>query len=273
MRKFFLGMIFSLMMFSFAVPVFAQEAVTDEAAELAKKLSNPVASLISVPFQYNYDSPYGTDKKGSKNVLNIQPVIPFSLGDDWNLITRTIIPLVDYNGMPSLSPDEGMGDILQSFFFSPKAPVGGWIVGFGPVIQYPSATDAGLGSEKWSAGPTALALQQKKGWTYGLLTNHVSSFAGEEDRSDVNATFVQPFLSYTTKKRTTYGLNTESTYNWVTEEWSTPINLSVAQLLKIGKMPVQLTFGVRHWVDSPDNRPEGIGYRFGITLLFPTAKK
>jgi len=265
-------MILMSMIIALAVPAFAQEAPVDEAAELAKKLANPVASLISVPFQYNYDSNYGADDKGSKSVLNIQPVIPFSLSDDWNLITRTIIPLVDQNKVPSLSDATGIGDIQQSFFFSPKQPVGGWILGAGPVIQYPSASDSSLGGEKWGLGPTALALQQKKGWTYGLLTNHVSSVAGDDDRANGSATFVQPFLSYITKTKTTFGINTESTYNWKSEKWSVPINLTVSQLVKVNKLPVQLMAGVRYWADSPASGPEGIGYRAGVTLLFPTGK-
>ena len=185
----------------------AQDA--DKAAELAKKLANPVASLISVPLQYNYDENYGPNDDGSKAVLNIQPVIPFSLGQDWNLVLRTIIPLVDQQDLPVKGAGEsGLGDVVQSWFFSPKALVGGWIVGLGPVIAFPTASDPTLGSEKWGIGPTALALRQESGWTYGALVNHIESFAGDETRNYVSASFVQPFLSYITRTKTTLGVNT-----------------------------------------------------------------
>ncbi len=252
---------------AFVIPVCAQEA--DQAAELAKKLANPVASLVSVPLQYNYDEKYGMDDEGSKSVLNIQPVIPVSLNDDWNLIVRTIVPLVDQQDIPVGTDESGLGDILQSFFFSPKEPVGGWILAAGPVILYPTATDEVLGGEKWGAGPTALALQQRGPWTYGTLVNHVESFAGEDDRADIRSTFIQPFLAYVTQTKTTLGLNAESTYDWENEAWSVPVNATVSQMLKVGPQILSLTVGVRYWAESPDNGPEGWGVRAGVTFLFP----
>jgi hypothetical protein len=247
----------------------AQEQAADPAAELAKKLANPVASLISVPLQYNYDENFGPEQQGEKSVLNIQPVWPFSIGDDWNLITRTIIPLVDQTDIPPGTDESGMGDILQSFFFSPKAPVNGWIVAAGPVVLYPSASDKVLGGQKWGTGPTALALRQTGPWTLGFLANHVESVAGNEDRAYVSSTFLQPFVSYITRTKTTLGLNTESTYDWRADQWSVPVNLSVAQLLKIGSQIIQVGVGARYWADSPDNGPEDWGGRAYVTFLFP----
>jgi hypothetical protein len=101
------------------------------------------------------------------------------------------------------------------------------------------------------------------------LTNHIWSFAGDDDRSDVSATFVQPFISYITKTKTTFGLNTESTYDWENKEWSVPINASVSQLLKIGPQIIQVGVGARYWADSPDGGPEDWGGRFTLTFLFP----
>ena len=185
--------------------------------ELAKELANPVAKLISVPFQFNYDKDIGP-ADGERAFVNIQPVIPFELTEDLNLISRTILPVTWQDDVVPGTDQFGLGDTLQSFFLSPVQPFHGIIYGVGPAVQLPTATDEFLGSEKWGAGPTAVALQQIGPWTYGGLTNHIWSFAGDDDRSDVNRTFLQPFFNYTTKQATTIFLTSESTYDWETEE-------------------------------------------------------
>ena len=251
-----------------AAPAGAQD---DEAAELAKKLANPIASLVSVPLQYNYDQYGGVNDGASASVLNVQPVIPFSMSEDWNLITRTIVPLKDQQDFPQSGMNEsGLGDIVASQFFSPKAPTaGGWIWGAGPVELLPTATDDGLGGEQWGIGPTAVALKQTGPWTVGFLTNHIWSVAGDDDRDDVNATFLQPFVSYVTPTKTTIGLNTEATYDWESEQWSVPVVGQVAQLFKIGPQILQLAVAAKYWADSPDNGPEDWGLRVQLTFLFP----
>jgi hypothetical protein len=133
----------------------------------------------------------------------------------------------------------------------------------------PTASDEVLGGEKWGLGPTAVVLKQAHGFTYGALANHVWSVAGDDDRSDISATFLQPFFSYTTKTFTSFTINTESTYDWMDDEWSVPVNLLVSQLLKIGGQPISLQAGPRYWAESPDNGLEGWGGRFTFTLLFP----
>jgi len=242
----------------------------DEGEELAKKLSNPVAALISVPFQFNYDQGYGSDD-GWKGFVNVQPVIPISISTDWNLISRTILPIATQDDIAGPSGHQtGLGDVTQSLFFSPKAPTsGGLIWGVGPVILLPTATDELLGSDKWGLGPTGVVLTQKGPWTIGMLGNHVWSVAGNDGRKNISSTFMQPFIAYTTPDAWTYGLNTESTYNWNAEEWSVPLNLTVAKLIKVGKQPISLQAGLRYWADSPDSGPDGIGARFAITFLFP----
>jgi len=256
-----------------AAPAGAQEAGADQTAELAKKLANPIAALISVPLQFNYDTDYGVDDDGTKSFVNVQPVIPISIGADWNVISRTILPLISQSDIPSGTDASGIGDILQSLFFSPKAPTsGGLIWGAGPVLMIPSASDDALGGEKWGAGPTLVLLKQQGPWTVVLLGNHLWSFAGDDEREDVSATFVQPVVSYLFKKTyTTVSLNTEATYNWEAEqdEWSVPINLAVAQMLKIGGKPLQVSLGARYWAAGPEAGPEGFGLRAGVTFLFP----
>jgi hypothetical protein len=246
-------------------------AQTEDASELAKKLANPVASLVSVPFQYNYDENYGPDDKGSVSRLNIQPVIPFSMNEEWNIITRTIIPLVDQKDIPLNGMSKsGLSDTVASQFLSPKAPTSrGWIWGVGIVELLPTASDEIIGGEKWGIGPTAVCLKQSGPWTVGALTNHIWSVAGDDDRSDVNATFIQPFLSYITKTKTTLSFTTESTYDWESEQWAVPVIVSIAQMLKVGPQILQVQVGARYWAESPDNGPEGWGARATLTLLFP----
>jgi hypothetical protein len=196
-------------------------------------------------------------------------VIPFSISEDCNLISR-ILPIIDADA-PVVGGEShsGTGDIVQSLFLGPKAPAAsGWIWGAGPVFLLPTASDDALGTEKWGIGPTAVALKQQNGWTVGALFNHIWSFAGDDQRADVNATFVQPFLAYSTKTYTTFTLQTESTYDWETSQWTVPVNLVVSQVLKIGEQPISLALGYRNYVEAPSGGPDW-GLRFVVSLMFP----
>ncbi|MBL9151557.1 MAG: transporter [Verrucomicrobiales bacterium] len=236
--------------------------------DLAQQLANPVSSLVSVPFQSNWDFGIGPSD-AARFTLNIQPVIPVSLDDEWNLIVRTILPVIDAEApAPGIRDASGLGDVVQSFFLSPVDPVNGWIVGAGPVFLYPSATDDLLGTEKWGAGPTAVVLKQAGPWTYGALANHLWSFAGEDSRTEVNATFLQPFVSYITPAKTTFTLNAEATLDWERNQWNVPLNVIVSQLFNVGNQPVQASLGGRYYAEGPDGGPEW-GIRAAITLLFP----
>ncbi|MFT5697947.1 MAG: hypothetical protein ACI8ZB_000801 [Desulforhopalus sp.] len=126
-----------------------------------------------------------------------------------------------------------------------------------------------MSAKKWEAGPTAVALKQMGPWTYGGLTNHIWSYAGENDRADVNTTFIQPFLTYTTKSAVSITAMTESTYDWDAEEWSVPLFLMVTKVAKIGNQMISFGGGVNYWADGPDSGPEGFGGRLVFTLLFP----
>lgn len=242
---------------------FAQESD----AELAKQLSNPVASLISVPLQSNYDCCYGPEDAG-RFTLNIQPVIPLHISDDWNLIIRTIVPVV-WEDATVAGGDEsfGFGDVTQSFFFSPSKPNNGLVWGFGPAILYPLGNDE-LGTEKWGLGPTGLLLKQSGRSTVGVLANHIWSVAGQDNRDDVSSTFIQPFYSYAYPNSTTVSINLESSYDWEHDAWTIPLNAGVSHIYKFGEQRVSLGVQGRYYLDRPEEGPEW-GVRFVATFLFP----
>ena len=258
----------------------------DSSADLAKQLSNPVASLVSIPFQFNWDQPVGPND-ASRFVMNFQPVVPMGLSEDWNLILRWIMPFI---GQPVLFPGgqsaTGMGDIVASFFLSP-AKAGKIIWGAGPVFILPTNSDALLGASRWAAGPTVVLLTQSGGFTYGLLANHVWSFAGPDfsggiERGDVSASFVQPFVSYTTKNVVTIALNAEASANWRLyrsapdgsleekdgTDWTIPINLTVSKLTKFGPLPMSIGGGVGVFVKTPNGKPDW-RLRLSATILLP----
>lgn len=240
----------------------------DDTAELAKKLANPVASLISFPMQSNFDFRMGTGS-GWRYTLNVQPVIPIALSPKWNMISRTIIPIIHQGNVTGpRTSQSGLGDITQSLFFSPnKSEPFVWAVG--PVFLIPTATNANLGTQKFGIGPTVLVLKQQHGWTVGFLGNHIWSVAGKSSRASVNSTFVQPFVSYSTRDGWTYGLNTESTYDWTRNAWSTPIIASVSKLVRFGKQPVSFGAGPKCWVTTASGGPETCSVRIIVTALFP----
>lgn len=255
--------------------------------DLAKQLANPIASLISVPFQFNYDTNIGPAEKGDRLTVNVQPVVPIPLSDEWNMISRTIVPITyqdDIVGGPpspfAFSGEQfGLGDTTQSLFFTP-AQIGpsGIVWGVGPVFLLPTGTESLLSTGKWGAGPTAVVLKQTPGatsgdsLTVGALVNHIWSFAGSDRTSEISSTFMQPFITYSTYNGWTFAVNTETSYNWTADEWTVPVGLSVSKLTTIGNQPVSLQLGGRWWAVSPTAGPEDFGIRFGITFLFPEGR-
>jgi hypothetical protein len=251
-----------------AIAVHAQQATDADA--LAQQLSNPVSALISVPLQANWDTGMGASADGERWTLNLQPVIPTGISEHWNLISRTIVPLISQSDVVDDDSQSGLGDITQSLFFSPKEPTAnGWIWGVGPAFLLPTATDDLLGTERWAAGPTAVMLKQTAtGWTYGALVNHLWSFAGDDDRADINGTFLQPFVSKGLGQGRTLTLNFESTYDWNASQWNAPVNLLYSKVTTVGKQRISVGGGARVYLESPDGGADW-GLRLVVTLLFP----
>jgi hypothetical protein len=247
--------------FLFNCSVNAQEGPAASAEELAVKLNNPVASLISVPFQNNLDYGIGTNH-GAKYTLNFQPVIPIALSQKLNLITRYIIPVIDQQDITTEGKSEfGLSDATVSAFFSPSGSKNGWIWGAGPAFLVPIGTDDLLSTRKWGIGPTALILRQAKGFTYGFLANQLWSVAGDESRKDVNQLFLQPFFAYNWKTGAGLSLNSEMTFNWEDNSTIAFLNPMVTGVTKLGKQAVSLGLGPRIPLAAPSGSKPDFGLR------------
>jgi len=236
---------------------------------LAQAVQNPVADLISLPLQNNTNFGFGPHDR-TQNVLNIQPVIPISLGSDWNLITRTIMPVITQPDFFSESGSTtGLGDINLSTFFSPAKP-GKLIWGFGPAIILPTATDQSLGSGKWSVGPSAVGLTIQGPWVAGLLVSQVWSFAGQSDRADVNFFLAQYFVNYNMDHGWYLVSAPIITSNWEASsgnQWIVPFGAGAGKIFRIGKQPMNINMQAFYNAVKPDFGPDW-QFRFQLQFMF-----
>lgn len=243
--------------------VSGQDQAENEAAELAKKLSNPIASLISLPLQNNLDVGIG-EYNGSRNTLNVQPVIPLSLTENLNLITRVILPVyAQYNITGEGTSQSGIGDAVVSGFISPKVSKVTW--GMGPVLLLPTGADA-FSANKFGIGPTAVALYQTKGMTFGGLVNQIWSLDGNGTVSNM---FFQPFFTYNWKSGAGIGANLELTQNWKAETTNVWLNPIFSAVTAMGKQRVQFAIGPRFNLSAPGNVKSNFGVRSVLVFLFP----
>ena len=239
------------------------------ATELAKQTQNPVADLISVPFQNNFNFGVGP-RDVTQWVLNIQPVIPISLNRDWNLITRTIMPIINQpSPAPGVESAFGLGDINPTLFLSPVGSRS-LIWGLGPTFTLPTATDSLLGSGKWSAGPAAVALTMQGPWVVGALANTQWSFAGWGDKYFAQ-TLIQPFINYNFAHGWYLSSAPIITCNWEADsgdQWTVPVGAGGGKVLHLGRLPVNTQLQAYYNVATPDNGPDW-QLRFQVQFLFP----
>jgi hypothetical protein len=261
-----------------AVPVQAAKGVApaddtggQSATDLAKKLQNPIGDLYSFPFQSNTNLGFGPHK-GTQDILNIQPVIPIHVNDDWNIITRTILPIVwnpDLSPLPSVPL--GTGPTTFSAFLSPRNPTNGWLWGAGPVVQIPTISSATVGSNLWGGGPTGVLVYINGPWVAGALANNVWSFGGTKGPggSSYNDFLTQPFVNYNFGDGWYMTSSPIITANWETPgtKWTVPIGGGAGRVIKIGKLPVNLSIAAYYNVVKPEFGSNW-QLRTQVTLIF-----
>jgi len=242
------------------------------AEELAKLAQNPVGNLISLPFQNNTNLNFGPEK-GTQNVLNIQPVVPISISPEWNIITRTIVPIVS---MPALGPDDsrvnGVGDTVFTAFLSPAQP-GHWIWGAGPVVQLPTNSNEALGNKNWGMGASFVVLHLDKGspWVYGVLVNNVWSLTSDKRGGSYNTGLIQPFVNYNLPGGAYLTTSPIMTVDWDAEsgqQWVVPIGGGIGKIFHFGKLPVNTSIAAYYNVVRPDFASNW-QVRAQVQLMFP----
>jgi hypothetical protein len=242
------------------------------AEDLAKLAQNPVGNLISLPFQNNTNLNFGPEK-GTQNILNIQPVIPISIDNDWNIITRTILPVIS---QPPLGPGDsrtnGTGDLQLSAFLSPANP-GHWIWGAGAIVQMPTNSNAELGNKNWGLGPTFVVLHLDHGdpWVYGVLLNNVWSLSSDKQGGAYNNGLIQPFVNYNFEGGLYLTSSPILTVDWKAnsgQQWTVPIGGGIGKIFHFGKLPVNTQLSAYYNVVRPDFQANW-QIRAQVQLMFP----
>jgi hypothetical protein len=266
---FFATMVAVIALCPAASPVWAQES-----SEIAKQAQNPIASMISVPFENDFNPQTGINKQDSY-VLEMKPVVPFNLSNDWNLITRTIIPVIQVPDLaPGVEGTTGIGDIQESLFLSP-AKAGAVIWGAGPVVSFPTASQESLGTKKLSVGPTVVVLNIHGHWLFGTLVQNLFSVAGPSARPNVNQMLMQPFANYNLKHGWYLTSSPIITANWEVnpnQRWVVPVGGGAGRIVHFGKQPVNIYAQRFRNVERPDGTTHWSA-RLQVQLLFPKTRK
>ena len=254
------------------LPLFILEANAQESPmeELAKTSQNPVADMSSVPFQFNWISGGGFGDQALYQLL-IQPVLPMAISKNWNIISRTIVPVVSTPPTSYGTRSKGIGDIQEQIFFAQSHPKK-VILGFGVDLSFPTATNAALVSGQYAAGPAFVILAMPGHWVLGFVANTLWRFAGSTSTTAINTFFIQPFINYNLKRGWAFSTSPSITSNWNAEsgeQWIVPLGIGVSKITLIGKQPLSVAMQYYHNVVRPDEYGSD-QFRMVVGLLFPT---
>ncbi len=239
-----------------------------DTTSLAEKTQNPISDLVSLPLQNNFNFKTGA-AEGLQWIMNVQPVIPVTLNENWNLINRAILPVIAQEELfPGTGSKSGIGDLQYTPFFTPNT--GGDVVwGVGPVFQFPTASDDLLGTGKWNLGPSAVLVATPGRWVVGALAQNVWSVGGDSDRANVNTFLFQYFVNYNFDDGWYLSSAPINTANWEADEkWTVPLGGGFGRVFSIGKQPMNAQLQAFKNVVSPENAADW-QLRFQLQFLFP----
>jgi hypothetical protein len=259
-----------LLLLVFPWPVLAQDPspapdVSRSKIELLKKINRRVSEITTLPFKSSLLYGDGYDHTFGYN-LNLEPVIPFSMGSDHMFLTRIDLPIV-YKERPPDGTSLALSDTQVSFVFAPNKPRDGWMWGFGQLWLIPTATRNDLGASKWGAGLTGTLVHETDNWTVGARLDHIWSFAGPGTGS-INDAYLDPWITRSWENGVSVKLESESHYKWNTEELSVPVELGASKLIMAGTQPLNIGADVLYWARRSPNDPQW-GFRFTLNLVFP----
>ncbi len=237
---------------------------------MAEEVANPLTEVTFFPVRMNYARDVGP-LDGTLTSINVQPLTSFNLNENWNLLSRTIIPfLYEDDVLADSSSSSGLGDITQSFFLSPEiASKDDWAWGVGAIVSLPTASKDEFGVDHFAAGPTAIAVKETGRWVFGGLVSYSRSIDRGDGDPKVDAFFVQPFVDYTTDNAVLFELTSEASFDREEDEWSIPLEFTVNKFFEVGNFVMAVGGGPRYWIESPDSGPEGWGVNFSVYFFLP----
>ncbi|MEP4079684.1 hypothetical protein [Haloferula sp.] len=250
-----------------------REAASEEFPELSLKLQNPLARILVIPTAMEYKKGSGPLGTGESFAIRVAPRVPFVINDEWHMLSKSDLAWVSQKDVIGNTSQEGLTDLVQTFFFSPDRSLG-WDLywGVGPSFVIPTATDSLIGSEKLSLGPSIGIFRQERPWTVGLILNHIWSVAGSSSAQSLNASRLEPIIGYTTERSTFFSLGAKLGYDWSGHHWSGPLEFRLSQLTLIAGKPVQWGLGLQYFVFSEPNAPEW-GALFQVTFPIDSPRR
>jgi hypothetical protein len=252
-------------------PAKPPEEVQHNEEQLLKQLANPLSAMASVATVLNFDYHIGPGEDGHRTTLSFQPTIPLHLGEQWNIVSRTVLPIVYQEDVtPGAGSQLGIGDLTEAVYAAKVEPgPRGWVWGAGPIVQVPIGSEDLLTNKKWSLGPSAAAVKQLDDFTFGIIASQIWSIGGSGQRPDVNMGLYSPFITYQSEGLWNLELQVPFTYDFNAHQWTVPVQLRIEKLVSFKKVPVTISFGVRYWADGPQSSPHDLAFFFGLTLAFP----